>query len=143
MDKQLEYKDKINFVLALTSNKGAQDFEKLKLEDGSFLFQKVLAKLREWNHLNNVGAVFGATNTAELKANIDLLNGMYSLLPGIGAQGGSLSDVVKIFKDAENSKFIINASRAIIYADSSENFGDSAAKVLKGYNKTIEDIFNN
>jgi orotidine-5'-phosphate decarboxylase len=138
-----EYKDKINFVLALTSNKGAQDFEKLKLEDGTYLFQKVLAKLKEWNHLNNVGAVFGATNTAELKANIDLLNGMYSLLPGIGAQGGSLSDVVKIFKQAENSKFIINASRAIIYADSSEKFGDSAAKVLKNYNNTIEGIFNN
>ncbi|MBL1212821.1 MAG: orotidine-5'-phosphate decarboxylase [Ignavibacteriae bacterium] len=138
-----EYKDKINFVLALTSNKGAEDFEKLKLEDGQYLYQKVLSKLKEWNKLNNVGAVFGATNTAELKNNIALLNGLYSLLPGIGAQGGNLSDVVKTFKEAENSKFIINASRAIIYADASENFDNAAAKVLKDYNKTIDRIFNN
>ena len=138
-----EYKDKINFILALTSNQGAFDFEKLKLEDGSFLFQKVLAKIKEWNSAKNLGAVFGATNSEELNDNIHLLKGIYSLLPGIGAQGGSLTDVVNAFKKVHLNKFIINASRAIIYADSSINFGDEAAKVLKEYNESIKALINN
>jgi orotidine-5'-phosphate decarboxylase len=138
-----EYHDKINFVLALTSNKGALDFEKLELKDGTLLFQKVLAKIKEWNRFNNLGAVFGATNSEELNANIHLLKGLYTLLPGIGAQGGSLIDVVQAFKNAGQSKFLINASRAIIYSDSTTNFGDSSARVLKEYNKSIIDLINN
>ena len=138
-----EYKDKINFVLALTSNQGAMDFEKLKLEDGSYLFQKVLGKIKEWNTNKNLGAVFGATNSKELDDNIHLLKGLYSLLPGIGAQGGSLTDVVNAFKKAHLNKFIINASRAIIYADSTVNFGDAAAKILKEYNESIKALINN
>lgn len=123
----LDYKDKMSFILALTSNKGAADFEKLKLEDGSFLFQKVIKTVTEWNKNKNCGLVFGATNSQELKDNAGLFGELPVLLPGIGAQGGSLEDVIEIFKLHNNHRFLINVSRSLIYKDSSEKF-DIAAK---------------
>ncbi len=69
----LEDETKLNFILALTSNPGASDFEKLKLDDGTFLFQSVIKKVIEWNKKKNCGIVFGATKSDELKDNISLL----------------------------------------------------------------------
>ena len=83
----LDYGDKLNFVLVLTSNPGASDFEKLKLEDGSYVFQKVISTVAGWNEKGNCGFVFGATKIDELKENILSFKGMPVLLPGVGAQG--------------------------------------------------------
>ena len=134
------YTDKLNFVLALTSNPGANDFEKLKLFDGSFLFQKVISKIVELNTNKNCGFVFGATKINELKENVDRFAGMPVLLPGVGAQGGSLEDTVRIFQSANHNNYIINISRALIYCDSSENFENSVTSTLKEYNKKIDEI---
>ena len=133
----LEYKEKISFILGLTSNPSSLDFEKQKLENGRFLYQEVIKKTNEWNKYNNCGLVFGATNLEELKANIQSFNDMPILLPGVGAQGGSLEDVVNTFNSYSKSNFIINISRGLIFADDSENFGEIVSSKIKEYNRII------
>jgi orotidine-5'-phosphate decarboxylase len=131
----LDYGDKINFLLGLTSNSGADDFEKLKLENGKFLFQEIIEKTKTWGE--NVGFVFGATNLSELRNNIDLLGDSIVLLPGIGAQGGSLEDVVGAFREKNFSNFIINISRGLIYLDSTNLFAVKAGKKLEEFNNKV------
>jgi orotidine-5'-phosphate decarboxylase len=120
----LNYKDKINFILALTSNNGSLDFEKQKLTNGKYLYQFVIEKVKEWNTNSNCGIVFGATNSEELNDNITAFNSLPVLLPGIGTQGGSLEEVVKTFTEHNNSNYLVNISRALIYTDSTLKFGD-------------------
>ena len=136
----LEYSDKLNFILVLTSNPSNIDFEKQELKNGKFLYQEVLEKVLEWNSSKNCGAVFGATNLEELKMNLPQLKELPVLLPGIGAQGGSLEEVVNVFHETQSNNFLINVSRALIYADSTENFVETTRSVLIGYNKKIMQI---
>jgi len=136
----LDYKDKINFILALTSNKGSEDFEKLKLSDGKLLYQKVIEKVIEWNKNQNCGIVFGATNSSELKDNISSIKNLPVLVPGVGVQGGSLEEVVRIFKDNNSNQFLINVSRSLIYADSTINFATATSKAIKDYNSLIRSL---
>jgi len=139
----LNYKDKINFILALTSNNGSIDFEKQKLINGKYLYQLVIEKVNEWNTNTNCGIVFGATNTEELKDNITAFKSLPILLPGIGAQGGSLEEVVKTFTDNNNINYLVNVSRALIYIDNTSNFGDLVNQYinrLDGVIKSIEKI---
>ncbi|MBI9071651.1 MAG: orotidine-5'-phosphate decarboxylase [Melioribacteraceae bacterium] len=139
----LEYEDKINFILALTSNKGNADFEKQLLQDGSYLFQKVIKTVNSWNGKKNCGIVFGATNPQELEENVETFEDLFVLLPGVGAQGGSLEDVAKTFSKKDNNKYIVNVSRALLYADNTERFGVVSNEVLKNYNRTVLEILNN
>lgn len=136
----IDYESKLNFILALTSNQGANDFEKLKLEDGSYLFQKVISKVVEWNVKGNCGFVFGATKIDELKENITLFNKLPVLLPGVGAQGGSLEDTVRIFESNSHTSYLINVSRTLIYCDSTEKFEITVRNTLLDYNKIIGEI---
>lgn len=138
----LDRKDKINFILALTSNPGADDFEKLQLEDGSFLFQKVIEKVKKWNSNKNCGIVFGATQVEELSENFKLFDDIPVLLPGIGAQGGSLEEVIKIFKKNNRLNLLINSSRGIIYKDSSEKFAGSAKSEIIRLNESVKNILD-
>ncbi len=139
----IEYEDKLNFILALTSNQGADDFEKQDLKNGEKVFQLVIKKTVEWNVNNNCGFVVGATQPRELEENIALLNKLPVLLPGVGAQGGDLESVVKIFKKNNHENFLINISRGLLYADSSENFALRAGELLIGYNNKIMEIIRN
>lgn len=136
----LEYKDKLNFILALTSNRGSEDFEKQKLESGKFLYQHVIEKVNEWNKAKNCGIVFGATNIHELSANIGSFGNLAVLLPGVGSQGGSLEEVAKIFSAKGNMNFLINISRALIYADISENFELKVLQTIREYNSVLHSI---
>lgn len=136
----LDFEDRLNFILVLTSNPGNADFEKQKLNSGKFLFQEVLEKVHEWNSSNNCGIVFGATNPEELEENIPGFKNLPVLLPGVGSQGGSLEEVVKIFQSNHNNNYIINISRALIYEDSSESFAFTAFEKLKEYNSIIKKI---
>ena len=115
-------------LLALTSNKGADDFQYIQDTNGTPLYQKVLAKSLEWGgNPDNMMYVVGATR-AEMLTNIRaIVPDSFLLVPGIGAQGGSLADVCKY---GMNSKcgLIVNSSRAIIYADKTENFATVAAQ---------------
>ncbi|HPN37762.1 MAG TPA: orotidine-5'-phosphate decarboxylase [Melioribacteraceae bacterium] len=131
----LKFKDKINFILVLTSNKSSNDFEKLKLENGNYLFQQVLNSVNNWNVHNNCGIVFGATNLEELKNNCDNFNNLFVLLPGVGAQGGSLEEVTRLFKLNKNNNYLVNISRALIYCENSTKFPKIISETLKNYNK--------
>jgi orotidine-5'-phosphate decarboxylase len=142
MEPFLDYSDKLNFILALTSNKGANDFEKLKLSNGKLLYQQIIGKVKEWNLKNNCGIVFGATNSNELKENINSFGTLPVLLPGIGAQGGSLKDVLNSFISANRKSFLINVSRGIIYISNGEDFADKARGEVLRLNNEIDKLLN-
>lgn len=113
-------------LLALTSNKGADDFQYIKDPEGTPLYQNVLRKSLEWGgNADNMMYVVGATRAEMLSDIRKTVPDSFLLVPGIGAQGGSLADVCKY---GMNSKcgLIVNSSRAIIYADSTENFASVA-----------------
>jgi orotidine-5'-phosphate decarboxylase len=136
----IAYDDKINFVLGLTSNPGSKKKKKLKLSNGKFLYQEVISKVKEWNTKSNCGIVFGATNTSELQENIKLFDTLPVLLHGVGAQGGSLEDVVKVFGSIRKRDFLINVSRGLIYIDSSKGFQSSVEKKIIDFNEQIGDL---
>lgn len=138
----LHFYDKINFILALTSNYGANDFEKLELKNGGYLFQKVIEKVNDWNTNKNCGIVFGATNLEELKKNVDSFKDLFVLLPGIGAQGGSLDEVVNVFKEKSFKNFLVNVSRTLIYKDKSIEFGKKVKEEIINLNASINKIWN-
>ncbi len=133
----LAYNEKLIFLLALTSNPGSEDFEKLELKSGNFLYQEVLVKINQWNKSANCGVVFGATNSSELRDNVKLFNEMPVLLPGVGAQGGDLEEVVSIFQTVGRKNFLINVSRGIIYKDNTEKFSQIARDELLLLNDRI------
>jgi orotidine-5'-phosphate decarboxylase len=129
----LAYNNKWVIILALTSNKGADDFQ-YHNEDGIKLFERVLTVSRKWGSINNLMYVVGATRAEMLKDIRKIVPEHFLLVPGVGAQGGSLREVVKY---GLNSKcgLLVNSSRGIIFADSTENFdkvaGEKAAEIQK------------
>lgn len=134
------FSEKLIFILALTSNPSAAEFEKQKLYDGTMLFQRVIQRISKWSSQNNLGVVFGATNPKELKDNVNILKPLPLLLPGVGTQGGSLEDIVKILKFTEYPNYLINVGRSLIYKDSGETFMSAAAEEIIQLNKIIERI---
>jgi orotidine-5'-phosphate decarboxylase len=116
----LTYDNKWVVLLALTSNKGADDFQ-YHDEDGIRLFERVLTVSQKWGTTNNLMYVVGATHAEMLKEIRRIVPDHFLLVPGVGAQGGSLEDVAKF---GLNSKcgLLVNSSRGIIFADNSENF---------------------
>ncbi|NWG27706.1 MAG: orotidine-5'-phosphate decarboxylase [Ignavibacteriaceae bacterium] len=133
----LLYQEKLNFILALTSNPGSADFQKQKLESGEYLYQNVISKIHNWNKNENCGIVFGATNISELKVNIKLIDNLPMLIPGVGAQGGSLEDVTKILFSEKKYSFLINVSRGIIQKSLREDFAEAAKNELSALNQTV------
>jgi orotidine-5'-phosphate decarboxylase len=125
----LSYKDKWIVLLALTSNKGADDFQ-YHDEDGIKLFERVLSVSQKWGNINNMMYVVGATRADTLKDIRQLVPDHFLLVPGVGAQGGSLEEVAKY---GLNSKcgLLVNSSRGIIFADSTENFDKVAGEKAK------------
>lgn len=118
----LAYPEKWIILLALTSNAGAFDFQLMK-EEGSQkrLFEKVIEQSSKWGNTDNMMYVVGATK-AEMLADIrKLIPDHFLLIPGVGAQGGSLEDVVKYGMNKQCG-LIVNSSRAIIYADCTDRF---------------------
>ena len=116
----LSVKDKWAVLLALTSNKGADDFQ-YHNEDGIKLFERVLSVSRRWGNIDNLMYVVGATRAEMLLQIRKLVPDHFLLVPGVGAQGGSLKDVAKY---GMNSKcgLLVNSSRAIIFADNTPDF---------------------
>jgi orotidine-5'-phosphate decarboxylase len=122
----LSFRDKWVVLLALTSNKGADDFQ-YHNEDGIKLFERVLTVSQKWGNTNNLMYVVGATRAEMLKGIRKIVPDHFLLVPGVGAQGGSLGEVAKY---GMNSKcgLLVNSSRGIIFADSSESFDTVAAE---------------
>lgn len=121
----LTYKDKFVIILALTSNKGANDFQFFENNEHSKLFEQVLKISQNWGTKEQMMYVVGATR-AEMLADVrKIIPNHFLLVPGVGAQGGSLSEVSKYGMNAQCG-LIVNSSRAIIFADSTDKFAQYA-----------------
>lgn len=136
----LEYENKLNFILALTSNPGAVDFELQNLDSGKKVFELIIEKVNDWNSRKNCGIVFGATKIDDLITQITNFQDLSVLLPGVGAQGGSLEDVINVFKNQNRKNFIINISRAIIFKDNSKDYSRNAEEEIIRLNKTVNNL---
>jgi len=113
------------FLLALTSNPGSKDFQRLK--SGAVpLYERVVRAAKKWNMNKNVGLVIGATHPRELKRVRSIVPDMPLLIPGIGKQGGDMKSSVRNGCDKNGRLAIINASRSILYASSGTDFAEAA-----------------
>lgn len=113
-------------ILALTSNKGAFDFQFMKdSESGDLLFESVLKKSQAWGTTDNIMYVVGATKAENLREIREIIPDHFLLVPGVGAQGGSLQEVAE-FGMNNKCGLLVNSSRAIIYAANDENFAKEA-----------------
>lgn len=135
----LGYDGKWVILLALTSNKGSQDFQRTKDKDGQPLFEKVLCKSQEWANADQMMYVVGATQGQAFEDIRRIAPNHFLLVPGIGAQGGSLEEVCR-YGMTKDCGLIVNSSRAIIYADSSETFAQTAAQKAKETQQQMEQI---
>lgn len=122
----LTYENKWVTLLALTSNKGAFDFQLMEdKESGDRLFEKVLKTSLKWGNEDNMMYVVGATKAEMLSDIRKIIPNHFLLVPGIGAQGGSLADVVKYGMNKECG-LLVNSSRAILYASNGEDYAQAA-----------------
>ena len=143
----LEYPGKWTILLGLTSNPGAYDFELQRvvrevdlLEEGvhvrrqtsSYLYEAVLEKAAGWGRPDQLMFVVGATRAEEFTNIRKITPDHFYLVPGVGAQGGSLEEISKKAMNADCG-LLVNASRAVIYASSGEDFAEQAAAVAQGY----------
>ncbi|HUR11390.1 MAG TPA: orotidine-5'-phosphate decarboxylase [Flavitalea sp.] len=127
----LEYKDKWTIVLGLTSNSGATDFEMVKT-GGKYLYEHVLETAMRWGSPDNLMFVIGATQAESFESVRKLVPDHFYLVPGIGAQGGSLKEVSE--KAMNNDVgLLVNVSRAIIYASPKEDFDTEAGIIAQQY----------
>lgn len=128
-----EYKDKGVIVVVRSSNPGAKDIQDIKDQNGKPVYMNMLEKVRdEWNQNGNMLAVAGATYPGELAEIRQAAPKMTFLVPGIGKQGGSVSEVVQAGMDEDGLGMIINSAREIIYASNGKDFAEAAReKTLK------------
>ena len=142
----IQYHDRGVFVLCRTSNAGAVDFQSLSCEvNGSrqLLFEVVAEKVSQWNTHGNLGLVVGATYPEELKLIRQRYPDMPLLIPGVGAQGGELSQVISYGVDANRQKTIINSSRQIIYASREKDFAEAARRAAMELRDQINNFLSN
>lgn len=126
----LQYKDKWVILLALTSNKGSHDFQLTEDKDGVRLFEKVLRTSQQWASDQQMMYVVGATQGRLFEDIRKIAPEHFLLVPGVGAQGGSLEEVCK-YGMTKDCGLLVNSSRGIIYADSTENFATAAGQKAK------------
>lgn len=121
----LEYDNKWVICLALTSNQGSDDFQNLNLSNQKKLYQEVLIKTSSWGNENNLMFVTGATKAESLNDIRKIVPNHFLLVPGVGAQGGSVKDVCDNGFN-EDGGVLINASRSILYASKNEDYAIKA-----------------
>lgn len=134
----LEYKEKITFLLGLTSNQGAEDFQ---FHGNPPLYEQVIRKSMLWNIHNNIGFVMGATRPDAIQTLRNIFPKAPLLIPGIGAQSGDLTKTIQnaYFKD---TPMLITISRAILYADTSKNFLPKVKEKTFNYHQEISQILH-
>ena len=133
----LKRKNKMVYILALTSNPGGKDLQMLKA-GGKYIYEKVIELGMKWGRAENVGYVIGANHPAEIKKVLAKYKNVSLLLPGVGAQK---ADVKKLMSSLTNRNFVINSSRGIIYAAGDkckeEEFEDKILDAVDKLNETI------
>ena len=135
----LAYEGKWVILLALTSNKGSHDFQLTEDCNGERLFEKVLRTSQKWGNEDNMMYVVGATQGKMFEDIRKLAPKHFLLVPGVGAQGGSLEEVCK-YGMTEDCGLLVNSSRAIIYASNGEDFAEVAAEKAKEVQQQMADI---
>lgn len=126
----LGYEGKWVILLALTSNKGSHDFQLTEDNNGERLFEKVLRTSQNWGNADNMMYVVGATQGRMFEDIRKIVPNHFLLVPGVGAQGGSLEEVCKYGMN-KDCGLLVNSSRGIIYASKGEDFAEQAAKNAK------------
>lgn len=136
----LQFSNKWVVILGLTSNEGASDFQLLKTENGQ-LFEDVLSQAKEWGTIDNTMFVVGATKADLMKKVRKVIPEHFLLVPGVGAQGGSLQDVAN---NGLNDKcgLLVNSSRGIIYASKGEDFAEAARAAALDLQKQMASILD-
>jgi orotidine-5'-phosphate decarboxylase len=132
----LTYPEKWVILLALTSNKGASDFQYIKSGD-HFLFEQVLQTSSQWGTTDNMMYVVGATQAEQLATIRKIVPDHFLLVPGVGAQGGSLQDVAR-YGMTKDIGLLVNASRSIIFASNHEDFAEKAREEAMKMQKEME-----
>jgi orotidine-5'-phosphate decarboxylase len=157
----LEFRDKWTILLGLTSNPGAKDFElqtlvqpttaaiesaELALDVAShrteFLYERVLKTASGWGNEDNLMFVIGATRPREFTNIRTITPNHFYLVPGVGAQGGSLKDISELAL-INDCGLLVNASRAILYASGNEDFAEAATAVAKEYAEEMKGYLQN
>jgi orotidine-5'-phosphate decarboxylase len=136
----LNFEDKHTILLVLTSNEGASDFQ-TKLIEGTEVYKTVLETSKTWKNSENLMYVVGATKAEYLAEIRQIVPNSFLLVPGIGVQGGSLTEVCK-YGMTENVGLLINSSRGIIYASSGTDFAEAAAAAAKKLQEQMQIILN-
>ncbi|MDR0724728.1 MAG: orotidine-5'-phosphate decarboxylase [Prevotellaceae bacterium] len=138
----LKFRNKWSVLLALTSNPSAKDFQYMDDGKGNYLFEKVLETSKSWGNLDNTMYVVGATK-AEMLAKIrTIVPRHFLLVPGVGAQGGSLEDVAKYGMNSVCG-LLVNSSRAILYANRTAKFAEAAANEAQKIQQEMERLLKN
>ncbi len=135
----LAFADKFTILLALTSNKGGLDFQTLKDKNGTMLYEKVLQESQNWKNSEQLIYVVGATRPEYFQKIRKIVPNNFLLVPGVGAQGGSLQDVCK-FGLTKDIGLLVNSSRGIIYASNGTNFVEKARENALKLQKEMESI---
>lgn len=138
----MAYPGKWIILLALTSNKGAVDFQFQKNENGRELYETVLEISKNWGDADNMMYVVGATKAEKLKDIRMIIPGHFLLIPGVGAQGGSLKEVAE---NGMNSScgILVNSSRNIIYASAEKDFAEKAGEAAQEMQKEMDVLLKN
>ncbi|MDE7375339.1 MAG: orotidine-5'-phosphate decarboxylase [Muribaculaceae bacterium] len=126
----LEYPDKWTILLALTSNKGSVDFEMIEDKNGHRVFERVIKRSLRWGSPVNLMYVVGATQGELISDARKVAPRSFMLVPGVGAQGGSLEEVARLAM-IDECGLLVNSSRGIIYASSGEDFAEAAGVEAK------------
>ena len=134
----LSFKEKHTILLALTSNKGAFDFQ-TQIIDNEELYKKVLKTSKSWEHSDQLMYVVGATKAKYFKEIRNIVPNSFLLVPGVGAQGGNMQDVCKYGMN-KHVGLLINSSRGIIYASNQLDFAEAAAREAEVLQKQMKAI---
>ncbi|WP_186757683.1 orotidine-5'-phosphate decarboxylase [Echinicola salinicaeni] len=137
----LEFEGKWVILLALTSNEGSKDFQVLETEGGKPLFQQVLEKSQKWGSDENLMYVVGATRGEKIAEVRKYAPDHFFLVPGVGAQGGSLQEVAQYGMNKECG-LLVNSSRGIIYASNGEDFGAKAGEAAKTLQQEMSQLLD-
>lgn len=135
----LTYKGKWVILLALTSNKGSHDFQLTADETGERLFEKVIKRSQQWGNEENMMYVVGATQGKMFEDIRRIAPRHFLLVPGVGAQGGSLEEVCK-YGMTDDCGLLVNSSRGIIYASSGKDFAEVAAEKAQELQKQMSGL---
>ncbi|HNX44430.1 MAG TPA: orotidine-5'-phosphate decarboxylase [Bacteroidales bacterium] len=135
----LDFEGKWAIILALTSNKGSDDFQLFSDTDGKRLFERVLERSQQWGNTNNLMYVVGATKAEMLGDIRKIVPGHFLLVPGVGAQGGSLHEVAKYGLN-DHCGLLVNASRSIIFASKGPDFAEKAKAEAAAMQEQMETL---